>query len=52
MCVLWLLLLVVKIDWLLLYVEVEGREQQQHTKKNKVTKQKKLLCIEIIKEIY
>lgn len=52
MCVLWLLLLVVKIDWLLLYVEVGGREQQQHTKKNKVTKQKKLLCIEIIKEIY
>lgn len=43
MCVLWLLLLVVKIDWLLLYVEVGGREQQQHTKKKQSNKTKKII---------
>lgn len=43
MCVLWLLLLVVKFDWLLLYVEVGGREQQQHTKKKQSNKTKKII---------
>lgn len=45
MCVLWLLLLVVKIDWLLLYVEVGGREQQQHTKKKKQSNKTKKIIV-------
>lgn len=43
MCVLWLLLLVVKIDWLLLYVEVGEENNNNIQKKKQSNKTKKII---------